>query len=168
MTFIVWQPRGSAVNRLVLSVWPAERCSSFAQLPDVQRVFMLHQTLQAADTYVSPYTAEGFNMPVLEAQACGLPVVVTAGGPTDEFTSNATAKRVASEVIKLKGKQRVLLPDLNALADAMIAVVRDVEWRQRARNEARRLVVEQLRLDWRSITARVLSHAARERLHQSQ
>jgi glycosyltransferase involved in cell wall biosynthesis len=34
----------------------------------------------AADCYVSPYRAEGFNLPVLEAIACGTPVIVTRGG----------------------------------------------------------------------------------------
>jgi glycosyltransferase involved in cell wall biosynthesis len=41
---------------------------------------------QAADTYVSPYSAEGFNMPVLEAAACGLLSICTCGGATDDFT----------------------------------------------------------------------------------
>lgn len=44
---------------------------------------------RSADLYVSPYRAEAFNMPVAEALACGLPVVCTAGGPTDEFASGA-------------------------------------------------------------------------------
>jgi len=39
----------------------------------------------AADVYVSPYRAEGFNLPVLEAIACGLPTLTTKGGPTDDF-----------------------------------------------------------------------------------
>ncbi|NKB18239.1 MAG: glycosyltransferase family 4 protein, partial [Pseudanabaena sp. CRU_2_10] len=42
---------------------------------------------QAADAYVSPYIAEGFNLPVLEAIACGLPVICTKGGSTDDFTN---------------------------------------------------------------------------------
>ncbi len=41
---------------------------------------------RTADCYVAPYRAEGFNLPVLEAMACGVAVVCTAGGPTDEFT----------------------------------------------------------------------------------
>ena len=34
-------------------------------------------------------------MPVLEAMACGLPVVVTAGGPTDEFVPDDAGWRIA-------------------------------------------------------------------------
>ena len=43
----------------------------------------------ASDMYASPYHAEGFNVPVLEAAASGLPVVATAGGSTADFTSDA-------------------------------------------------------------------------------
>lgn len=47
----------------------------------------LNNVYNCADCYVTPYIAEGFNIPALEAQACGLPVIATAGGPTDEFLS---------------------------------------------------------------------------------
>ncbi len=40
---------------------------------------------RSCDVLVHPYRGEGFAMPVLEAMASGLPVIVTAGGPTDEF-----------------------------------------------------------------------------------
>ncbi|MEG4807439.1 glycosyltransferase family 4 protein [Microcoleus sp. F8-D3] len=52
---------------------------SFAQIAELY---------QAADVYVSPYLTEGFNLQVLEAVACGLPIICTAGGPADDFTSN--------------------------------------------------------------------------------
>jgi len=52
----------------------------------------------AADAYVSPYQAEAFNIPVLEAAACGLPVICTAGGPTDEFVTADFGRFIASEL----------------------------------------------------------------------
>lgn len=44
---------------------------------------------RSCDALVHPYRGEGFGMPVLEARACGLPVVVSAGGSTDDFCSGA-------------------------------------------------------------------------------
>ena len=41
---------------------------------------MTQPRYHAVDVLASPYTAEGFNMPVLEAMACGVTVVVTEGG----------------------------------------------------------------------------------------
>ena len=52
----------------------------------------------ACDVLVHPYRGEGFGLPVLEAMACGLPVVVTAGGPTDEFVPPAACWRVPARV----------------------------------------------------------------------
>jgi glycosyltransferase involved in cell wall biosynthesis len=51
---------------------------------------------RSCDALVHPYRGEGFAMPVLEAMACGLPVVVTGGGPTDEFCPESASWRIAS------------------------------------------------------------------------
>ena len=45
----------------------------------------LNNLYNLADVYVSPYRAEGYNLPVREAMACQTPVMVTRGGATDDF-----------------------------------------------------------------------------------
>lgn len=50
----------------------------------------------ACDVLVHPYRGEGFCLPVLEARACGLPVVATAGGATDAFLGGPGAHRIPS------------------------------------------------------------------------
>lgn len=77
-----------------------------------------------ADCYVSPYRAEGFNLPVLEAIACGTPVVATRGGATDDFCDDAVALRIGGVQHRhqdLPGgvKGTYIEPDLSELIDAM-------------------------------------------------
>jgi glycosyltransferase involved in cell wall biosynthesis len=83
--------------------------SESGQLP---RIVYLHRDMpvtelaslyRACDVLVHPYRGEGFGMPVLEAMACGLPAVVTAGGPTDEFCPPTAGWRVAAERRPLGG-----------------------------------------------------------------
>ncbi len=86
---------------------------SFAQIAELY---------QAADVYVSPYLAEGFNLPVLEAAACGLPVICTAGGPTDDFTRSDFALRIESKftAVVIEGETLFMLaPEWEHLTDLM-------------------------------------------------
>lgn len=52
----------------------------YRQLPSLYR---------AADVLVAPYRGEGFGLPMLEAMACGVPVIHTGVGPSREFVADA-------------------------------------------------------------------------------
>jgi glycosyltransferase involved in cell wall biosynthesis len=85
----------------------------------------LRELYACADCYVSPYRAEGFNLPVLEALACGTPVVVTEGGATDDYCKGPWATRVpssrcATPVAIMQGG-RCLEIDGDALLDVMLS-----------------------------------------------
>jgi glycosyltransferase involved in cell wall biosynthesis len=97
-----------------------------------QEMAMLYQ---AADVYVSPYRAEGFNLPVLEAAACGLPVICTRGGPTDDFVTDEFARRIESRMMVVP-KEGVyasqLAPDLDHLIALMATAIGETAWRRQA------------------------------------
>src|SRR5262249_19870137 len=103
------------------------------ELSNVEMARLYH----AADCYVSSYLAEGFNLPVLEAAACGLPGICTGGGSTDDFVTDDFALRIESALSPLPvngvpGAQG-LVPDLDHLVHLMLCMVDDDEFRASAR-----------------------------------
>jgi glycosyltransferase involved in cell wall biosynthesis len=97
-----------------------------------QAMAMLYQV---ADAYVSPYRAEGFNLPVLEAAACGIPIICTRGGPTDDFVTDEFARRIESRtsVIAIDGRHASRLdPSLEHLIDLMTSAIEGSLWRKHA------------------------------------
>jgi glycosyltransferase involved in cell wall biosynthesis len=76
-----------------------------------------------ADCYVSSYRAEGFNLPALEAIACGTPVVVTDGGATDDFCTPEVGFRVASTLGSRDGDTGRVLRFCEPQPDALVAAM---------------------------------------------
>ncbi|MGH7716808.1 MAG: glycosyltransferase family 4 protein, partial [Vulcanimicrobiaceae bacterium] len=80
---------------------------------------------RSCDCLAFPYRGEGFGMPILEAMACGLPVIVTAGGAADDFLDDSTAYRIPARQrsignriydVKLCAEGWLLEPDRTELA----------------------------------------------------
>jgi glycosyltransferase involved in cell wall biosynthesis len=113
---------------------------------------------QAADCYVSPYLAEGFNLPVLEAAACGLPVICTRGGATDDFVSEDFALKISSKLrpVVIEGAPEAmgLLPDPENLLHLMRRATDDAEFRRSARDAGPKYVGA--RYTWAKMADRLL------------
>ena len=127
--------------RLRVKITP--NCPHLA-VPDDPRIDVLRATLPHADLaawnrsltcYVNASFAEGFGLHLLEAMACGRPLVSTAySGPT-EFFDGAVGYPVPHRVVPVRNEYysgHWADPDDDALIDTMRRVYRD-------RDEARRL-----------------------------
>jgi glycosyltransferase involved in cell wall biosynthesis len=91
---------------------------------------------QLADAYVTPYRAEGFCLPALEAAACGLPVICTRGGASDDFLRDDFSMRIQSRPVQVSsyGEQGVQLePNLDHLVELMSGVIEKPEIGAKAR-----------------------------------
>lgn len=82
----------------------------------------------AADSYISPYRAEGFNLPVIESIACGTPVIVSRGGATDDFCDSDTARFIESRHVEnaargIEGKGYHLEPERASMVACMEAAI---------------------------------------------
>lgn len=86
---------------------------------------------RACDVFVSPYRGEGFSLPTLEAMACGLPVVVTQGGSTDDFVDETVGWLIPSSKLSigeeidgypLVQETFILNPDIQTLAEILLSI----------------------------------------------
>jgi hypothetical protein len=116
---------------------------SFQHVPHLTRP-ALAERLRNADAFVFPTLLEGMPLVVLEAMACGLPVVATANGPAD---------------LVRDGVDGFIIPerDPGAIADALARLQRDPERRAAmGRNAAERARA----FSWQAYAGRVMDTLA--------
>jgi glycosyltransferase involved in cell wall biosynthesis len=162
------------------------RLEEYARERRSPRIVYLHGDLEdeelaslyrACDVLVQPYRGEGFAMPPLEAMACGRPVIVTAGGPTDEFVPDEACWRIPATVDhrpsnrvhewETAGRPFTLEPDGEALGRLLVAAAQAGPTVRSRMGEAARRASEAYA--WERIAdgyrARIVDLAARPPLH---
>ena len=116
-----------------------EDLAAIRVIPKTLSIEQLRSLYGVADYYVSPYRAEGFNLPVIEAIACGTPVIVSAGGSTDDFCDSNTSVKIPATLARnvQVGTHTLgacLTPDTGALIDILGQCARgDIRVRDRMR-----------------------------------
>jgi glycosyltransferase involved in cell wall biosynthesis len=133
MTAITMMQQMAAQGRIRIT---DEDVAAISVIPKTLSIDQLRSLYGVADYYLSPYRAEGFNLPVIEALACGTPVIVSAGGSTDDFCDIATSIRIpttyeTNKVVSGSTLGACLSPDMAALTDILVQCARgEVQLRQ--------------------------------------
>jgi predicted O-linked N-acetylglucosamine transferase (SPINDLY family)/glycosyltransferase involved in cell wall biosynthesis len=132
--------------------------SRFTYIGEAMSFAEVARLYQAADAYVSPYIAEGFNLPVLEAIACGLPVICTEGGSTNDFTTPDFAKRIDStlKVDRTYDEQPIYLePNIDCLISLMAEMIESPSFTAECRQKGPAYVAEGF--TWERVVDRLLA-----------
>ena len=94
----------------------------------------LRNIYSITDCYVSPYKAEGFNLTPLEAAACGTQIVVTDGGPTDDYFDDCMGFKIESKEKSLN-ESIYLSPKTNSLIEILDSIINKIDDRKDVRSK---------------------------------
>jgi len=102
----------------------------------------LNNLYNQADIFVSTTRAEGFNLPCIEAMACGLPIITSNfGGQTDYIEDGNQGILVGGELEEIKHELQYegnswLTPNIKEIQTAMRKLFNDKELRENIGNSA--------------------------------
>ena len=94
----------------------------------------LRNIYSITDCYVSPYKAEGFNLTPLEAAACGTQIIVTDGGPTDDYFDDCMGFKIESKEKSLN-TNIYLGPKINSLIEIIDSIINKTDNKKNLRSE---------------------------------
>jgi glycosyltransferase involved in cell wall biosynthesis/tetratricopeptide (TPR) repeat protein/GT2 family glycosyltransferase len=90
--------RGQNASKIIEDIKRNPESPEILYLTETMNTDQIAGLYTACDCLVHPYRGEGFGLPVAEAMACGLPVIVTRGGACDDFCSDEAAYLIDSKV----------------------------------------------------------------------
>jgi glycosyltransferase involved in cell wall biosynthesis len=159
-TFYKGQTAEEIINTIRQNPDSPEILYTKSMISDMQ----MAELYRACDVFISPYRGEGFSLPTLEAMACGLPVMVTAGGATDDFVDETVGWRIPAGTLalgseidgeELTGPATMLEPDSASLVELMMDTVQKPhEVREKGIRAAQRARTD---WTWNRATMKVLS-----------
>lgn len=123
--------KGQTAEKMIHNIQSAPTSPEIIYINDYLTEEEMASLYRSCDVFISPYRGEGFSLPTLEAMACGLPVIVTDGGATEDFVRDEFAWKIDAEpksignVLdgkELTGEAFLLEPDLENLADILKAI----------------------------------------------
>jgi glycosyltransferase involved in cell wall biosynthesis len=146
-----------------------ERFRAMPNLPEIEYISKdmrddeVASLYRAADALVHPYRGEGFGMPIAEAMASGLPVIVTGYGAALDFCNERSAYLIPAQVRPISDDESglptpsigywVAEPDRDAFARLMRQVIDHPEEAQRVGARGR----ERMRAySWQTVAQRYL------------
>ena len=112
----------------------------------------LNEIYCAADCYVSPYRAEGFNLPPLEAAACGTPIIITKGGSTDDYFDESFAMGIEGKKIDSMNSTYIE-PSLDSLIGNLITLI---EGKQTNLNKTKSRELILKKFTWEQVTNKLV------------